>query len=246
MPTSRLKSLTLTIPEIQAKIEAKIKENQLQSCEKCGTKCQYGICNACIEADKERQGIEQEKRFNDLKKANYDNFLNEAGIPKMFMTVQPKEDKRSLFIAGSFGAGKTYYAVSVMKNYIDNIPNTCFVPPFNRLPLFITIPELLLKIRSTFSLERCEEEIVDKYSNAPLLIFDDLGAEKTTDFSLQTLYIILNRRYNEQLQTIITSNLTLDEVKNKLGDRIASRIAGMCAVLHMKGQDKRLTKGTKP
>lgn len=242
MPTSRLKSLTMTIPEIQAKIQAIIKENQLQACEKCGTQCQQGICNACIEVEKERQGIEREKRLDDIKKANYDNFLREAGIPKMFMTVQPKEDNRSLFIAGSFGSGKTHYAVSAMKNYINCLPNTCFVSPFNKLPLFITIPELLLKIRSTFSLERCEEEIVDKYSNTPLLILDDLGAEKTTEFSLQTLYIILNRRYNEQLQTIITSNLTLDEVKDRLGDRIASRIAGMCSVLHMKGHDKRLTK----
>jgi DNA replication protein DnaC len=82
--------------------------------------------------------------------------------------------------------------------------------------------------------------VVDKYSRCPLLVLDDLGVEKTTDWALQTLYVILNNRYTNYRQTIITSNLTLEEIGNKLGDRIASRIAGMCSIIQMKGKDKRI------
>lgn len=197
-----------------------------------------------IEANERAKKFEEEReRFlADSKKSNYDNYMIASGIPKKFMAVQAKEDGRSLFVTGSFGVGKTYHAVSVMKSYIDNLPNTCFVQPFSKLPIFITVPELLLKIRSVFSLQKCEDEIVDKYANSPLLVLDDLGAEQATDFAMRTLYIILNRRDGDMLQTIITSNLTLDEVKERLGDRIASRIAGMSHVIKIAGKDRRLVK----
>lgn len=248
--TCRSKPLTLTISEIQALIEKKIKEPKpVRYCQVCGNTIELNLidsnlCNSCLEKDRgEQKGKSEEEKqqyLRNCKTANRDTFLGLTGIPKRFMCVQSHEEKRSLFVTGAFGTGKTHYAIAAIKSYVDNLPDSCFVEPFTHIPVFITVPDLLLKIRSTFSLERCEEEIVDKYSNTPLFVLDDLGAEKTTEFSLQTLYIILNRRYNEQLQTIITSNLTLDEVKDKLGDRIASRIAGMCKVIELKGKDKRV------
>lgn len=231
-------------------------KNSLIKCPKCNYKSARKLINgdiycspcATVEIEEGRKQAEikakedTEKYLNDCKKNNYDKFLQGVGIPKKYLNVQSHEEKRSLLISGNFGTGKTYYAISAIKHYIENLPASCFVEPFTNIPRFVTIPDLLLKIRATFSLERCEEEIVDKYANTQLLVLDDLGVEKTTEFSLQTLYIILNRRYNEQLQTIITSNLTLDEVKDKLGDRIASRIAGMCRILKLNGKDKRLDK----
>lgn len=216
----------MTIQEIQEKIKSIADERRSWK----------------TEAKERAEKFEEDKKkfLADSKKSNYDNYMIASGIPKKFMAVQEKEDGRSLFITGSFGTGKTHHSISVMKNYIDNLPDSCFVQPFSRLPAFITVPELLLKIRSVFSLQKCEDEIVDKYADSPLLVLDDLGAEKTTDFALQTLYIILNRRDGNMLQTIITSNLSLDEVKDRLGDRIASRIAGMCSVLKIVGKDRRL------
>ena len=80
------------------------------------------------------------------------------------------------------------------------------------------------------------------YMRSPLLILDDLGVEKTTEWALQALYVVVNRRYLDGRQTIITSNLTLDEVREKLGDRIASRIVGMCHPVRLTGRDRRLQK----
>jgi DNA replication protein DnaC len=82
--------------------------------------------------------------------------------------------------------------------------------------------------------------LIEKYAGKKCLILDDLGVEKTTEWSLQTLYTIIDRRYREEKQTLITSNLTLDEIAEKVGDRIASRIAGMCKVVEIKGRDRRL------
>lgn len=176
----------------------------------------------------------------------YENYIQASGVPKIFLSVKLPIDYEkhiSLFITGACGTGKTYKAVSLLKGYAISLPCPDFILPFKNLPIFITVPELLMKIRSCFSVNECEETIVRRYSDCPLLVLDDLGIEKTSDWSLQTLYIILNNRYSEQLQTIITSNLTIDEIGEKMGDRIASRIAGMCKIVKLTGKDRRLKNG---
>jgi DNA replication protein DnaC len=99
-----------------------------------------------------------------------------------------------------------------------------------------------MELRDSFreKAERSEREIIEHYSNVQLLVLDDLGAEKTSDFALQSLYIIIDKRYSEMRHTIITSNLSVDEIAGKVGDRIASRIAGMCRVIELKGRDRRI------
>jgi len=85
--------------------------------------------------------------------------------------------------------------------------------------------------------------LLDHYgAKVVLLVLDDLGAEKVSDFVLQTLYDLLDRRYGECLETIITSNLSLDQLTvhyGSHGDRLASRIAGMGPALVLKGKDRR-------
>ena len=109
--------------------------------------------------------------------------------------------------------------------------------------MFISVPELLLKIRGTFNnsfSETSEQEILNIYSCAKVLYLDDLGTEKASDWALQTLYLLIDRRYSEMLRTVISSNLSLDELADHLDDRISSRIAGMCEVIKMEGKDRRL------
>jgi len=74
-----------------------------------------------------------------------------------------------------------------------------------------------------------------------VLFLDDLGAEKMTDFVRQSLYAIINYREQHELPTIITSNYNLSNISGKIDDRIASRIAGMCEVIEIKGNDRRLS-----
>lgn len=189
-------------------------------------------------------GKERWQAMRNAKTSGIAGYIKKCGVPKIFLDAEvQKTDKVSVFLTGACGTGKTYKAVGMLKYLIKQLSCEVFWNSSGYIyPIFITVPELLMKIRSCFSLNECEEIIVSKYSACPMLILDDIGVEKTSEWALQTLYIILNNRYSNQLQTIITSNLTIEEIGNKLGDRIASRIAGMCKIVKLAGRDRRIKK----
>lgn len=141
----------------------------------------------------------------------------------------------SYFLFGIPGTGKTHMAVALMRETISS-PDTM---------RFVTMADLLLKIKATF--EPCADEsetyVINHYSKVPCLILDDIGVEKPTEWTLQTLYTIIDRRYRNMEQTVFTSNLSLKELADRLGERIPSRIAEMCGpdnILHITGPDRRL------
>ncbi len=132
-----------------------------------------------------------------------------------------------LALHGLYGVGKTHLAVSILRNMLeaDKLPSERRLQKAS----FVTAPNLLLEIRDSFKddVGRTEKEIVDYYSEVPFLILDDLGSEKSTEFSITTLYIIIDRRDSGLMNTVITTNLSLQEIEYKLSARIASRMAGM-------------------
>jgi len=93
--------------------------------------------------------------------------------------------------------------------------------------LWISVNDLLLDIRASFqdSGAISEEAIIRKYTDVHYLTLDDVGPEKITDWVLQTLYTIIDRRCRDIKPTLITSNLKLSEIEAKMGARIASRIS---------------------
>jgi DNA replication protein DnaC len=127
--------------------------------------------------------------------------------------------EESVVLSGKTGCGKTHLAVAMMRE--------CRVSALGAL--FITAPELLLRIRTAFSpnTTETEDEIIRHYADIELLVIDDLGAEKTSEYSITTLYLIIDRRNRELRKTIVTTNLTLQEIEETLGARMASRLADM-------------------
>ena len=240
--TSSTQQLTtiLTIPELQKRFEERAENIK-----------QWAEIRTKMELEKERLEDERKrekwKAIKASKQKNFIVYLEACGVPLLFMHVPFQvTDKGSFFVTGACGAGKTHVAVGMLKHFVKLLPCENFngIDIFTKTQaVFTTAPELLMKIRRCFSLNECEETIVNKYSNVPFLVLDDLGVEKTSEWALQTLYIIINSRYSNCLQTVISSNFTIEEIGDKLGDRIASRIAGMCKITKLTGKDRRLKNG---
>lgn len=156
-------------------------------------------------------------RYSGISKLYKDyTFENFVGNDALVADLRALADSdNSVVLRGPTGCGKTHLAVSMLRNQEQR--------DFN----FISVPELLLKIRSTFNQGTSEEDIIAEYTSCPLLVLDDMGAEKTSEFAIERLYIILDRRQRDCLKTIITTNLPQTAIEETFGSRIASRMAAM-------------------
>lgn len=142
----------------------------------------------------------------------------------------PIPDPGSYYIYGPVASGKTILAAHL---WLD----ACHAMYMNAEPMkaiFMSATEFMFEVRSTYNVNssRSEEDVLLKYKSIPFLVLDDLGAERTTDWALTTFYLLINHRYEHILPTVFTSNLSLEELDDKMDDsRIPSRIMRMCEVL---------------
>jgi DNA replication protein DnaC len=119
-----------------------------------------------------------------------------------------------ILFTGPVGSGKTYLAASIANELIEAQLQV----------LFLVVPDLLDELRATYKSDVNEMDLLDTARTIPILILDDLGAHNYTDWTRNRLYSIINYRMNELLPTVITSNLTLDEMEDYIGVRTTSRI----------------------
>ena len=175
----------------------------------------------------------------------------QAGIPKKFWNARLKDCYytsikipdicKSYFLTGIVGSGKTWVASAIANALIEEVPapeNEWDTP---RTPvLFRNVPDFFYNLRKGYNRRgETEAEIIGSMMKAPYLILDDCGAEKSSDWTLDRLYLVINSRYENDLPMVITSNLSLDEIGEKIHDRIASRLLEMCNVKKFPNKDWR-------
>lgn len=153
--------------------------------------------------------------------------------------LEKVEVGEGLYIWGkSTGNGKTSWACKIMSHYFRKI---AFDTGLENEGLYIFLPTFLEDLRNNYEDKDPDfEQVLTMVKSCKLLIIDDIGAERVTDWVRERVVSIINTRVSNNLATIYTSNLSPEELKEELGDRIASRVVGSSQVIEMVGGDRRL------
>lgn len=174
-----------------------------------------------------------------FKKRRFDTFIvnqdNKAAYEAALQFCQGyTAHSNGLRIWGGYGCGKTHLAGAIIMELLKQ----------DIAGVFVVVPDLLQAIRRSYDETNKNDNdlqsLFDTVKNAPLLVLDDLAAEKTNEWVREKLYILINARYEQELPTIITTNCNTAQLKEQVGERIISRIIEMTDVVKIEDKDHRL------
>ena len=237
-----------------------IGENGLLYCGNCNTPKQtkvtvlgkvyqpYCLCKCEEEKlnkeDAERKQRDFEERVKSLRRAGFpdadmmnwtfanDDMENEHITKAMKRYVENfqelKKQGKGLLLYGNVGRGKTYAACEVANALIDKSYSV----------LVTNFARIVNKLQSTFE----KQEYIDSLNDFSLLVIDDLSVERDTEYMNEQIFQVIDARYRANLPMIITTNLSIDEIKktsNLEYSRIYDRIIERCFPIEVKGQNRR-------
>lgn len=142
---------------------------------------------------------------------------------------------RNLFLSGAPGLGKTFLSACIARTVSENGFSVVYDTAVNVFARF----EEQKFARDRLDAEEAKDE-TKRYLGCDLLILDDLGSELTTPFVQSALYTLINARLMANKQTVISSNLTMTQVRQRYTPQISSRLEGEYRVLPFYGEDIRL------
>ena len=140
---------------------------------------------------------------------------------------------KGLLLYGGVGTGKSYMAACIVNAVLEQ-DYACKFTNFSRLANTLLGCEFGEK-----------QEYLDSLQRYKLLVIDDLGSERNTEFMNEVVYSVIDARHISQLPLIVTTNLTGDELKhpsNIESERVFSRLFEMCIPVEVKGKDRRKLK----
>ncbi len=218
-------------------------------CPQCNVHILQGLQKVCAHCQDDNHREARKKYIHE----NIFNILKEKGVGKRHLECSfdnfeiGKNEKTVLFFKSitrnltdsillyspTPGNGKTHLATATLRRVLLSGYEDCH---------FVPAPNIFLEIKQSYGSgqsDLSEKWVIDKYCGINFLIVDDIGAERVSDWTMQIWYMIVSRRESEMRPTLYTSNLSLSEIKNVLGARIASRLSGGY-VFELLGNDYRL------
>lgn len=220
------------------------------------------VCPVCFGSGMEIVPGKGARKCQCRRQKAHTNLLDKVRIPKRyegcdFPYYEPQNDSqrtafnyavrlamefpavdRGLLFTGTVGVGKTHLAVSILKGITEK-GFSC---------MFYEFGSLLKEIQSSYnsSTNTSEYSVLAPVFNADVLVLDELGAVKPTDWVLDTMMHIINTRYNDRKLTIFTTNYPDTRVndreetlEDRIGVRLRSRLYEMCRTVVIEGRDFR-------
>ena len=181
--------------------------------------------------------------------ARREKALSRAGIPRRYWAAEADRPEfaeyiasfagnggAGLYIHGGVGAGKTHAASAMARLFAEAGYEVAFT----------TAKGMLERVKATFD-EGGTEAAVARYAKCDVLVLDDLGKEDATEWSVGTVFSVLDARYEDMRPTIVTSNYAPGALADRLARRgervtaeaIASRISQTCRTVYLGGRDRR-------
>lgn len=228
----------------------------MADCGKCGMFLIRGICETPKHLEPWCQRCAQKHRgeyapiFAKWVTENASGALADMRVPPAYRTcsfdsfeTKTKEQRQALrvakewvcsgtpglFLCGRVGTGKTHLAVSALLAMRGR----------RWTGQFVSALELLFECRNSFRSGDGPEELMERYSKADVLLLDDLGAEKPSDFSRETLGLIVDRVYRQESCIIVTSNFDFEGLAERIDERTADRLVEMCQAVKLSGSSYR-------
>jgi DNA replication protein DnaC len=201
-------------------------------------------CRLVEITDSISQRMKIPRRYKDKSLENFEvneKYGHDLVIKKImnYITSPSYKKGKGLILIGPPGVGKTHLAVGILKE---------FFLKRRIVGLFRDTKSLLFDLRATFDGSSSTREMLEEVLETPILVLDDLGSERLSDWARDILHYIIIQRYNELRPIIITTNLELeadielsknDSLEERMGKPIMSRISEICEPIYVAGEDKR-------